>query len=150
MWGDEKISKLVEPVVTALGYELVGMERFSRGKEALLRIYIDTPSGVAIEDCERASHQISALLDVEEPMASAYILEVSSPGLDRPLFTGEHFERFAGEELSITLNVPLNGRRRFKGQLRGMRGNCVVIMVEDEEFELPLEGIKKARLIPKL
>jgi ribosome maturation factor RimP len=150
MWGDERISKLVERVVTALGYELVGVEHLSRGKETLLRIYIDAPCGVTVEDCERASHQISALLDIEEPMASTYTLEISSPGLDRPLFTEEHFVRFAGKDVSITLNAPLNGRRRFKGLLRGMRGNCVAIVVEHEEFELPLEGIKKARLIPEL
>jgi ribosome maturation factor RimP len=81
---------------------------------------------------------------------SAYVLEISSPGLDRPLFTEEHFKRFTGKDVSIMLNTPLNGRRKFKGLLRGMRGNCVVILVEHEEFELPLEGIKKARLIPEL
>ncbi|MGR6036518.1 MAG: ribosome maturation factor RimP [Candidatus Nitrosoglobus sp.] len=150
MWSEERVSKLVEPVIAALGYELVGVECLSRGKEALLRIYIDAHSGVTVEDCERTSHQLSALLDIEEPMVSAYILEISSPGLDRPLFTKEHFERFAGEDVSIVLNTPLDGRRRFKGLLRGIRGNCVVILVEHEEFELPLAGIKKARLIPEL
>ncbi|QBQ55011.1 ribosome maturation factor RimP [Nitrosococcus wardiae] len=150
MWGDERISKLVEPVVTALGYELVGVERLSIGKGVLLRIYIDTPLGVTVDDCERVSHQISALLDVEEPVASPYTLEISSPGLNRPLFTEEHFKRFAGAEVSITLSEPLNGRRRFKGLLRGVRGNGVMILVEGEEFELPLERIKKAQLIPEL
>ncbi|ABA58582.1 Protein of unknown function DUF150 [Nitrosococcus oceani ATCC 19707] len=150
MWGDRRISELVEPVVAALGYELVGVERLSSvGKGALLRIYIDTPSGITIDDCERASHQISALLDVEELMASAYTLEISSPGLNRPLFTEEHFKRFTGVEASITLSKPLNGRREFKGLLRGIRGDRVVILVAGEEFELPLEGIKKARLVPE-
>ena len=151
MWGDEQISKLVEPTISALGYELVGVERLSGGKESLLRIYIDTPDGVTVGDCERVSRQISALLDVEEPIiASAYTLEVSSPGLDRPLFTQEHFERFAGKEASITLRVPLAGRRKFKGRLKGVRGRCVVIVMEDGEFELPVEGIKRARLTPEL
>ncbi|ADJ27909.1 ribosome maturation factor RimP [Nitrosococcus watsonii] len=150
MWGDKRISKLVGPVVAALGYELVGVERLSSvGKGVLLRIYIDAPSGVTVNDCERTSHQISALLDVEEPMASAYTLEISSPGLDRPLFTEEHFKRFTGVEASITLSEPLNGRREFKGLLQGIRGDRVVILVAGEEFELPLEGIKKARLIPE-
>jgi ribosome maturation factor RimP len=150
MWGDEQISKLVEPTISALGYELVGVERLPGSKEIILRIYIDTPAGVTVDDCERVSRQISALLDVEEPIASAYTLEVSSPGLDRPLFTQEHFERFAGKEASITLRAPLAGRRKFKGQLKGVRGYCVVIAMEDEEFELPVEGIKSARLTPEL
>ncbi len=150
MWGDERISKLVEPTVTSLGYELVGVERFPKGKESLLRIYIDSPTGVTVNDCERVSRQISALLDVEEPMAPAYTLEISSPGLDRPLFTKDHFARFVGKEASVTLRMSLRGRHRFKGVLRGVRDHYVVILVEDEEFELPLEDIKKARLIPEL
>lgn len=149
MLGDKRISELVGPVVTALGYELLGVERLSGGKGTLLRIYIDAPSGVTVDDCERASHQISALLNVEEPIASAYTLEISSPGLNRPLFTEEHFKRFTGAEVSITLSESLRGRRKFEGLLRGIRGDRAVILVAGDEFELPLEGIKKARLIPE-
>lgn len=150
MWSDERFSKLVEPTVTSLGYELIGVEYFPKGKESLLRIYIDAPSGVTVDDCERVSRQISALLDVEEPMASAYTLEISSPGLNRPLFTRDHFVRFAGKEASVTLRAPLNGRRRFKGVLKGVRDHCVVVLVEGKELELPLEAINKARLVPEL
>lgn len=150
MRSDERISKLVEPVVIALGYELVGVEHFPQGKGSLLRIYIDAPSGVTVDDCERVSRQIGALLDIEEPIGSTYTLEISSPGLNRPLFTGDHFAHFAGKEASVTLHTPLNGRCKFKGLLRGMRDHYVVILVENEEFELPLEDIKKARLVPEL
>ncbi|BAW80656.1 ribosome maturation protein RimP [Candidatus Nitrosoglobus terrae] len=150
MWGDEKTRKLVEPVVTALGYELLGVENLLiRGKKVLLRIYIDAPSGITLEDCERTSHQVSALLNVEELIASAYILEVSSPGLDRPLFNREHFRRFTGKDVSIVLKTPLNGRCKFKGLLKEIHGDYVVILMENEEIELSLENIKKARLVPE-
>ncbi|MEN9461286.1 MAG: ribosome maturation factor RimP, partial [Pseudomonadota bacterium] len=105
---DTALQQLFEPAVTALGYELVGVERLSFGRRgALLRVYIDSPTGITVDDCGRVSHQISGILDVEEPIKSDYTLEVSSPGLDRPLFALEHYVRFVGKEVSLRLHRPI-------------------------------------------
>ena len=146
--GIAHLQKLLEPVVNAMAYELVGIEFHAHGGSGLMRVYIDSPDGIGLEDCERVSRQISGVLDVEDPIPGHYTLEVSSPGLDRPLFTGEHFERFAGSQVKVQLDVPMQGRRRFAGQLLGLRDGQVVIKEEAEEVTLPLERIKQARLVP--
>ncbi|MGA7799547.1 MAG: ribosome maturation factor RimP [Gammaproteobacteria bacterium] len=137
---------LIEPAVTALGCELVGVEYVSGS--SLLRVYIDRPEGVTLDDCEAVSYQISGLLDVEDPVPGHYSLEVSSPGLDRPLFKAGDFERFAGQQVRIRLGVPIDGRRNFKGLLRGLRQDDVVIEEDGQEVRLPLERIEQARLVP--
>ena len=143
---------LLAPVVTGLGYEWVGLELSGGGRHALLRIYIDhPPGGVTVEDCERVSRQISAVLDVEDPIRGQYTLEVSSPGLDRPLFTAAHFERYAGEQVKLQLQVPLDGHRKLAGRLVGLEGESVVVQGEDEQsWRIPLHQIAKARLVPNL
>ena len=146
----ERLQALIEPSLTALGYELVGIEYIPGRKSALLRVYIDSPDGITLEDCERASHQISGVLEVEDPIHQAYSLEVSSPGLDRPLFTAAHFERFAGEQVRVKLAVPVDGRRNVTGALQGVIDGKVVILEEGVEIRLPLEAIGKAQLIPEL
>jgi ribosome maturation factor RimP len=142
-----ELRSLVEPAVTALGYELVGVE-FSHGKPGLLRVYIDSEDGITVHDCEAVSHQVSGLLDVEDPIAGQYSLEVSSPGLDRPLFQARDFERFAGQAVRLRLTAPLNGRRNFRGLLRGMQGNQVIVQLDDEELRVELDEIDQARLVP--
>ena len=137
---------LIEPAVNALGCELVGVEYVSGS--ALLRVYIDRPEGVTLDDCEAVSYQISGLLDVEDPIPGHYSLEVSSPGLDRLLFKAADFERFAGQQVRIRLGMPLDGRRKFKGVLHGLRGDDVVIEEDGRQFRLPLERIEHARLVP--
>jgi ribosome maturation factor RimP len=112
-----------------------------------LRIYIDAEQGIAIEDCERVSHQVSGVLDVEEPITSAYTLEVSSPGFDRPLFKAKDFERFAGNGVKITLKIPVDGRRNFTGLIQGMADDNILIEVDGEVYELPINKLSKARLI---
>lgn len=156
-----RLQILIEPAIVALGYELVGTEYLPQGKHSLLRIYIDTPDGITIEDCERVSHQVSGLLDVEDFIPGQYTLEVSSPGLDRLLFKVEHFNRFAGHQVKVRLKLPLygrgNGQRNFTGRLLGTRDGAAVLMQvaageksgeEAQELVLPLEKIESARLVP--
>jgi len=142
-----ELRKLIEPAVTALGFELVGVE-FIRAKRGVLRVYIDHENGIGIEDCKTVSHQVSGLLDVEDPIRGEYSLEVSSPGLDRPLFQARDFERFAGHEINLRLSVPVDGQRKFKGTLAGMRDDHVVVQMDDEELVVRLDQIDQARLVP--
>ncbi len=144
----EKVKALIEPVVTAMGYELVGVEYITQ-RRPTLRVYIDVPGGIQVSDCQRVSEQIGALLDVEDPIPGAYDLEVSSPGLDRPLFTPAHFERFAGHRVRIRMRVPIGGRRRFTGTLLGIQGDVVRLREGGEEFALPLADIEKANVVPE-
>ncbi|MFP5504618.1 MAG: ribosome maturation factor RimP [Gammaproteobacteria bacterium] len=142
---------LLEPAVAALGCELVGIEYHPSGKHSLLRIYIDRPEGVTVDDCSAVSYQISGLLDVEDPIPGHYTLEVSSPGLDRPLFGARDFERFAGHEVKIRTRFPVEGQRNFRGLLQGMQGQQVVVDEQDgRRVELPLDQIEQARLVPDL
>lgn len=142
-----ELRKLIEPAVTALGFELVGVE-FNRAKRGVLRVYIDHENGIGVEDCKAVSHQVSGLLDVEDPIRGEYSLEVSSPGLDRPLYQARDFERFAGHEISLRLLTPVDGQRKFKGLLTGMKDNCVVVRMDDEELVVGLDEIDQARLVP--
>lgn len=142
------LRNLLEPAISAMGYELVGIEFQSSGKNALLRIYIDKEGGVGLDDCQRVSYQVSGVLDVEDPIPGRYTLEVSSPGLDRPLFTEEHFTRFAGRRVKVRLSTPLEGRRRFAGVLLGIRSGSVVVDEDGKEICLPLDRIEQARLVP--
>ena len=148
--ANARLRQLLEPVVTLLGYELVALEYFSQGSRSLLRVYIDTDEGIHVGDCEKVSHQISGLLDVEEPIKGQYTLEVSSPGLDRPLSKPAHFEQFRGQVVNIRLMVPVEGRRNFKGMLQGLQGEQVSVNVEGENILLPLDNIEKARLVPEI
>ena len=142
-----ELRKLIEPAVTVLGYELVGVE-FIHGKSGLLRVYIDHDDGIGVDDCKAVSYQVSGLLDVEDPIRGQYTLEVSSPGLDRPLFQARDYERFVGHEVKLRLSVPVGGRRRFKGTLVGLRDEQVVVKMDDEELVVPLHEIDQARLVP--
>ena len=144
------LRQLLGTVITAMGYELVGVEFSPNRSNALLRVYIDKHSGINLDDCERVSHQISGLLDVEDPIPFHYTLEVSSPGLDRPLFERKHFVAFAGHEVRIQLAMPINGKKRWVGTLKGLRDQDVVLESEGTEVLVPLDRIEKARLIPDI
>lgn len=148
--ASEKLRRPVEAAVRGLGYELVGVEYLPQGRRSLLRVYIDSPEGITVDDCERVSHQVSGALDVEEPISGHYILEVSSPGLDRPLFTADHFSRFAGQQVKLRLSLPLAGRRNFSGLLQGVEGADVVLVQDGEEVRIALDNIEQARLVPQL
>ena len=145
----EKLTDLFAPVVEAMGYELVGVEYLNRGRGSLLRIYIDQPEGITLDDCSRVSHQISGILDVEDPIEENYNLEVSSPGLDRPLFGRRDFERFIGNRVTLKLRTKISGQRRFVGKLLGMEQEEILLAVGDETLRLPLGQIDKAKLVPE-
>lgn len=143
------LQELVEPVVKGLGLELWGVEFTLAGKNSLLRIYIDGSEGVTVDDCARVSHQVSGLLDVEEPISEQYSLEVSSPGMDRPLYTLEQFTAYAGHTIQLRLRMPFDGRRKFKGILNGVEGDEVLLVVDNEEYLLPYELIERANVVPQ-
>lgn len=140
---------LLEPSVEGLGYELVDVELAGGGHSAVLRVFIDSEAGIDLGDCETVSRQLSALLDVEDPIAGQYTLEVSSPGLDRPLVKRVDFERFAGELVKIKVLEPVLGRRNFTGQLLGLEGEQVVLEMDKERYAIPLDNIERARLVPQ-
>lgn len=144
----EKLTNLLQPLVEELGYEFVGLEHQSNPKNPVVVIYIDKPEGIAIEDCETVSREVAALLDVEDPIPGRYNLEVSSPGLDRPLFTLAHFEQFAGETVKLTVFAPVEDRRKFKGAILGTADGHVRIDQDGAEVALELSNIVKARLVP--
>jgi len=143
-----KLTNLLKPLVEDLGYEFVGLEHGSNPKNPVLVIYIDRPEGIAVEDCEKVSREVAALLDVEDPIPGKYSLEVSSPGLDRPLFTLEQFVQFSGETAKISVYAPVDGRRKFKGEILGAEDGKVRLDQDGTEVMLELGNIAKARLVP--
>ena len=148
--GNQALKQLIKPVVEALDCELWGIEMQMGGKAKLLRIFIDRDEdGVGIDDCERVSRQTSAILDVEDVIAGEYVLEVSSPGMDRPLYELDHYARYLGEEISLRLRFPYEGRRNYKGRLKAIEGDEIVVVVTDNEFLFPVEGIEKANIVPQ-
>jgi ribosome maturation factor RimP len=145
------INEILEPAVRALGYELVGVEYNTGSKGGgLLRVYIDKEQGITVDDCQVVSHQVSGVLDVEDPIAGNYTLEVSSPGLDRLLFKPADFERFAGRQVKLTLAYPVEGRRKYTGRIVGLQDTNVVIELDGSELSLPFDQIGKARLVPDI
>jgi ribosome maturation factor RimP len=145
----EQLFALLEPAVAALGYELTDLDAHT-GRRGLLRLYIGRKDGITtLEDCERVSEQVGALLDVEDPLPGSYVLEVSSPGLDRRLRTLEHFERFNGEAVKIELKDARDGRRRLSGRLAGVEAGEVLVNVDGEIWRLALRDIAVARLAPQ-
>lgn len=148
MAKSDDLRELIEPTVQALGFELWGLEYASQGKHSTLRLYIDGPSGVNVDDCAQVSHQVSGVLDVEDPIPGEYTLEVSSPGMDRPLYNVEHYQRYVGEMVSLRLRMPFEGRRKFTGRINGVEGDEVIVQVDDHEYLLPISSIEKANIIP--
>ena len=146
--SSSKLNNLLQPLVEDLGYEFVGLEYNPNPKNSLLRVYIDAEDGVGLEDCERVSREMAALLDVEDPIKGHYNLEISSPGLDRPLFTLEQFERFAGDEAQLSLFAPEHGRRKVKGSIVSVGENEVLMELDGEETAFRFDNIAKARLVP--
>lgn len=151
---DKKLQALFEPTVIGLGYELIGVERLSRGRQGtIVRLYLDVENeeGITLDDCSKVSYHVSGILDVEDPVAGDYVLEVSSPGLDRPLYTLAHFVRFIGRKINVKLSYPLeeSNRRTFNNaMLRSVEDDTVTINLDGEEFVLPFNAIDKARLVP--
>lgn len=141
------LNTIIERALSALGYELLGVEYKAQGHRILLRIYIDSEQGIGLADCEKASRQISAALDIEDPMPGQYTLEVSSPGLERPLFKIAHYIRFIGHKIRLTTKKPVNGRRNFSGILENVGGEGrVQLRIEDVLYEFGVGDIDKAHL----
>lgn len=135
-------------LVNAMGYEFVGCEMGRQGKGSVLRIYIDKEDGITLTDCTQVSHQVSAMLDVEDPIQEEYSLEISSPGMNRPLFEIEQYARYTGQKIKVRMCNPLNGQRNFVGMLQRVDDHDVYILVGAEEVALPFAGIEKANLLP--
>ena len=145
----EELIEMLTPTVAALKLELLGIEFAQSGSRALLRLYIDAEGRlINIEDCEAVSREVAAILDVNDPISSNYTLEVSSPGLDRPLFKPEHFTRFMGEQVKVNLRLPQNARRRVQGRIAKVEGEMITIAEDKVEFEIAFDNIEKARLVP--
>ena len=146
----EELTTMLEPAVAACGFDLWGIEFFQQGRHSVLRLFVDTEreEGVSVEDCSAVSHQVSGVLDVEDPIAGEYTLEVSSPGWDRVLFKPSQYQRFIGEEASLRLNAPLQGRRRYKGRIEAVSDTQVTLHVEGVSVDIPFAAIDKANIVP--
>lgn len=143
------LQALLAPTVEAMGYEFWGVIYMPQGRHAVLRVYIDSEEGITVFDCERVSRQVSAVLDVEDPLKGVYTLEVSSPGLDRPLFTPEQFRRYIGAKVNVRFHMPIENRRHLKGVLEQVIENEVSIQDENGiEFKIAFDNIAKANVVP--
>ncbi|KAA0446048.1 MAG: ribosome maturation factor RimP [Candidatus Thioglobus sp.] len=145
----DKIENLIRPVIEDMDYELLGIEYVASGKHSVLRIYIDSDKGIGVDDCERVSRQLSSILDVEEPITMAYNLEVSSPGVERPLFHLQHYRRFLGNEIKLRLLRPVDGQRKYSGTIGSVseQDNSIELMSATGKHRLPIDLIDKANLI---
>jgi len=144
----DTLRELIEPTVEALGFQLWGVEYQGQGRYSVLRLFIDKEDGINVDDCASVSHHVSGILDVEDPIDGEYTLEVSSPGMDRPLFTLEQYQAYVGQVVSLRLRVPFEGRRKFKGMINAVEGDDIVIHVDDHEYLLPISLIEKANVVP--
>jgi ribosome maturation factor RimP len=147
---NQQITDMLGPTVTALGLELWGVEHIGQGKHSVVRVYIDSPAGITVEDCASVSEQVGSILDVEDPITGEYTLEVSSPGMDRLLFKLPQYAGYVGETVELRLRSAFEGRRKYRGILKGIEGEDVVVQIDDQEFLLPYGAIEKARVQPRV
>jgi ribosome maturation factor RimP len=145
----QELARILEPAIEGLGYELADLEVKLGGRGGVVRVFIDHADGISLDDCEKVSMAVSALLDVEDPLPGQYNLEGSSPGLDRKLTKVEHFQRFEGETLKVSMRFPIDGRKRFRGTLLSSDDENIVVEVDGESYSLPLATIDTARLVPE-
>jgi len=146
---EQKLTDILRPAVTATGKELLGVEFISAGNNSVLRLFIDHENGIDVDDCAEVSRQVGAILDVEDPISSEYSLEVSSPGVDRPLFELSHFQQVIGETVNVKLSMPLNGRRKFKGILVTIENDTLIVDVDGVDYELVFNNVDKANLVAR-
>lgn len=145
---EQRLSEMLSAPVEALGFEMLGVEFVRAGKHSTLRVFIDHPDGITVDHCADVSHQVSAVLDVEDPISTEYNLEVSSPGMDRPLFKEAHYEACLGEVVSVRLRVPMDNRRNFKGQLLACEAGNIKVNIDGQDFVLAIANIEKGNLVP--
>ena len=146
---EKQIEAILAPTVEANGCAIWGLEWLSSGRHSKLCLYIDRAEGVSVDDCERISREVGDVLDVEDALTQRYTLEVSSPGMDRILFTPDHYADSVGQRVDVRLNFPFEGRKRIVGLLAGVEDGEAVVQVDDNEFLLPLENIQRARVVPE-
>ncbi|AOM41524.1 ribosome maturation factor RimP [Xenorhabdus hominickii] len=144
---EQKLTEMISAPVEALGFELVGLE-FIRARVSTLRIYIDSEEGITVDNCADVSHQVSAVLDVEDPISVLYNLEISSPGLERPLFKAEHYQRFMGEKVNLFLRMAMQNRRKWQGIIKAVDGEMITVTVDGKDEVFALSNIQKANLVP--
>ena len=146
---EQQLTDMLTPAVATLGFELLGVQLVQAGRSTTVRLFIDGPDGVTVDNCAEVSHQVSAVLDVEDPIATEFNLEVSSPGLDRPLFVPAHYDKVVGGDIEIKLVVPVAGRRRFKGKLVAIEGDMILLAYEGKEDRFAFNNIDKANVVPQ-
>ncbi len=146
---ESRLTEMLTAPVEASGFQLWGIEYVAAGKHSILRLYIDSENGISVDDCAEASRQVSAVLDVEDPISTEYTLEVSSPGVDRPLFTSEQYAQYLGEEIKVQLTMPVAGSRNLKGTIVKVEGSMLTFKVNGEELLVALDNIRKGNLIAK-
>ena len=144
----QELQAILTPVVEAMEFQCWGIEFISQGRHSVLRVFIEHEQGIGVDDCEKVSRQLSAVLDVEDPIAGEYMLEVSSPGMDRPLFTLEQFAAYVGHQVKIKTRWAIEERRNFQGALRGVEDQDVVVQVDQYEYLIPIDSIDKATVVP--
>ncbi|MBV35255.1 MAG: ribosome maturation factor RimP [Rickettsiales bacterium] len=149
MSKQSQLEKIIRPAVEAAGFEFWGLEYLSQGKHSILRVFIEHENGIDVDDCAEVSHQVSGVLDVEDPISGFYNLEISSPGMDRPLFTEQQFAQYLGETVELRLSFPLNGRRKFKGAIEQVNNGQIELLVDGEVYDISVQQIEKAQLIAK-
>lgn len=145
---EQKLQELTQDSIEAMGFELVGIEVKRAGRFSTVCIFIDKENGVTIDDCGNVSRQVSAIFDVEDPISDKYNLEVSSPGLDRPLFTVGHYQRFINREVIIHLRIPMFERRKWQGTIVSVENDLITLKVENEMQSFAFGNIQKANLVP--
>jgi len=143
----DQLTELLKPAAEALGYEFLGIEYIAQGKHSILRIFIDHENGINVDDCASVSHQVSGILEVEDPISSQYTLEVSSPGLDRPLFTLAHFQQVVGKNVELRCHLGVDGRRKFKGELVAVEGEQLILKVDNQDYTVEFSDVDKANLV---
>lgn len=145
----EQLAALLQPVIEDLGFQLWGLEYLPRKGDALLRIYIDHDNGISVDDCATVSHEVSGVLEVEDPIKSAYTLEVSSPGMDRTLFSADQFAQFLGEDARVTVAQPIEGQRKFRGRILSVDGDDITLQTDQNPVTIEFGNVMKAKLDPK-
>ncbi|WP_163930285.1 ribosome maturation factor RimP [Paraferrimonas sp. SM1919] len=146
---EQKLTEMLTPAVEAIGFELVGIECVRAGKFSTVRIYIDHEDGITVDNCAEVSHQVSAVLDVEDPIKTEYTLEVSSPGIERPLFTAAHYLQFQGQEVIMMLHMPVDNARKLKGAIESVDGEFITLKVNNKLTTVALDNVRKANIVAK-
>ena len=145
---EKLLSQLIEPVIQDLGFELWGLEYLPQKNSAILRVFIDHENGITVNDCANCSREISGILEVEDPINGAYVLEVSSPGMDRVLFNAKQFSQYIGEFVVVKLAQPVLGARNIKGTIKSVEDELIVVANEVTEYDFEMSNVMKARLKP--